>query len=286
MKKQLSVKKKLGFFTLAVTMAIVVLLTITTPVMADTPTTITLLSGGTTQTAGYTYINPVADPLNPALYSSGGAWYDAPVIIDQPGVWVQSPPAQWVSSTAANSGTEDGSTLDSWRLFQDEFTIPSGATIISADVNVIAADNAFELYLNGILIDSTDDWNPTATVYDPSPEPVDNEIPFQHSVTYTITPQIGDNTLTFVVRNWDNLGSWNPTGLLYAASITYETSSTPTTTTPPTTSTPVSVGGTVFPIDKTQLMLPWLCAGVGSLSVLFLVGRVVLFRKKQRTTNR
>jgi hypothetical protein len=288
----MKITKKLGLVTLALVLAGITTLLCTTPAMADSPITITLLSGDTTQTAGYTYNNPVADPLNPSLYSSGGVWYDAPVVIDQPGVWVQSPPAQWVSSTAEDSGTEDGSTLDSWRLFQDQFTIPTGATIISADVNVIAADNAFELYLNGILIDSTDTWNPTATVYDPSPEPVDNEIPFQHSVSYTITPQIGVNTLTFVVRNWDNLGSWNPTGLLYSASIIYATSSEPTTTTttPPTTpttppTTPHSVGGTVNQIDKMQVLFPWIGGGIG-LVLASLVIKGVWFRRKQVVRNR
>ena len=35
----------------------------------------------------------------------------------------------------------------------------------------IAADNAFELYFNGVLIDSTANWGPIATVYGDSPEP-------------------------------------------------------------------------------------------------------------------
>ncbi len=267
MKKRFSLTKNIGLVAVAFVLASITTLFTVTPVMADAPITITLLSGGTTQTAGYTLTNPVADPLNPSLYSGGGTWYDAPVVIDPPSVWVQSPPAQWVSSTATDYGTEGGNTLDSWRLFQDQFTIPSGATIISANVNVIAADNAFELYLNGMLIDSTANWNPTATVYDPSPEPVDNEIPFQHSVTYTITPQIGVNTLTFVVRNWDNLGSWNPTGLLYAASITYEPSSVPPTP-------PAIVGGTVYPIDKMQLLLPWIGVGLGFVAVLLVFSGV------------
>jgi hypothetical protein len=81
------------------------------------------------------------------------------------------------------------------------------------------------------------------------------------------------NTLTFVVRNWDNLGSWNPTGLLYSANITYESSSV----TPP-----VSVGGTVFKIDKFQLMLPWLGASLGALLVLC----GFFLRKKLHLTNR
>lgn len=43
---------------------------------------------------------------------------------------------------------------------------------------------------------------------------------------------------------------------------------TPPTTTPPTTTTPVSVGGIVYPIDKMQVMLPWLAI----LGFILLVG--------------
>jgi hypothetical protein len=273
MKKRFNMKKKLRFLTLALAMAIVTLLTIAMPAMADTPVshTITLLSGDTTEAAGYSTSNTTADPLNPALYSAG-TWYDAPVIIDQPGVWVQSPPAQWVSSTANYSGTEGGNTLDSWRLFQDQFTIPSGATIISANVNVIAADNAFELYLNGNLIDSTATWDPVATVYGVSPVPDESQVPFRAFTTYHITPQAGVvNTLTFVVRNWDNLGYPNPTGLLYSASITYETSSVP----------PGVVGGTVYPVDKMQLLMPWLGVGLGAMILFSFTINRLFFRKRQ-----
>jgi hypothetical protein len=277
MKKQLNITKKLGFLTLALAMAIVTLLTIATPVMADAPVshTITLLSGGTTQTAGYTLNNPVANPRNPSLYSGSGNWSAAPVITDQPDVWVQFGGAKWVSTTAADSGTEGGYTGNSWRLLRDQFTVPTGANITSATLR-IASDNAFELYFNDTFIDSTALWGPDTTVYGPSPEPVDNETPFRAYVTYTIYPHVGTNTFDFVLRNWDNLGLWNPTGLLYAASITYEVSSGP----------PVAVGGTVFPVDKYQLLLPWFGVGLGALLVVFLAINRLFFRKRQRTPNR
>ncbi|MGD0780922.1 MAG: hypothetical protein ABR954_09155 [Dehalococcoidales bacterium] len=280
MKKQLNNTKKRGFLTLAMAMAIVTLLTIATPVMADAPVshTITLLSGGSTQTAGFTLTNPVADPLNPSLYSGSGTWSAAPVVADQPSVWVQFSSAQWVSTTAADSGTEGGYTGDSWRLMRDQFTVPTGANITSATLR-IASDNAFELYFNGTFIDSTATWGPDTTVYGPSPEPVDNETPFRFSVIYTITPHVGTNTFVFVVRNWDNLGSWNPTGLLYATSITYEESSQPPTT-------PPAVGGTVFPVDKYQLLLPWFGVGLGALLVVFLAINRLFFRKKQHISHR
>jgi hypothetical protein len=283
MKKQVKMTKRIGFLTMVVVLAFISTLAAITPVMADAPvtTTITLPSGSTTQTAGYTINNPVANPLNPFLYSFADTWPNAPVVTDQPGTWVQFGTAQWVSTTAADSGTEGGYTGDSWRLMRDQFTVPTGATITSATIR-IASDNAFELYLNGTFIDSTATWGPYTTVYGPTPEPIDNEDPFQLSVIYTITPQIGVNTFMFVVRNWDNLGSPNPTGLLYSASITYETSSTP----PPTTTHPAAVGGTVFGVDKTQLLLPWLGVFIGCVVTLSLLVAGLFFRKRQRVNNR
>ncbi len=287
MKRRIKTTKKLGL--LALSIAMIGLLFTTMPVMADAPVshTINLPSGGTTETAGYTLTNPVADPLNPSLYSGGGTWFTAPIVADQPSVWVQFGDAQWVSTTAEDSGTEGGYTGDSWRLMRDQFTVPAGANITSATIR-IASDNAFELYLNGTFIDSTATWGPDTTVYGPSPEPIDNETPFQFFVIYDITPQIGTNTFLFVVRNWDNLGNWNPTGLLYSATINYTTSSVPPTTTPPATTLPptthpVSVGGTVYPIDKFQLMLPWLAVGFGG---LFAVALAVFSWKKLRITNK
>jgi hypothetical protein len=284
MKKQITTTKRLGFLALGAILAVSALFLTVTPVMADTPVshTITLLSGGTTQTAGYTNTNPFPDQLNPALYTGGGTWFSAPVITDHlEGIWVQATSgAQWVSTTADYSGVDNDDTGDGWRLYKDSFSIPDGATITSASIE-IAADNAYEIYLNGNLIATTDDWDPVATVYGVSPEPGGTMLPFQTLTTYPIN---GANTLMIVVRNWDNLGSWNPTGLLYTVSVTYETSAPPTTTTPPTTTatptTPVAVGGTVYPIDKLQLLLPWLGLGLGGLLILtFTVNRFVVRKK-------
>ncbi|MHB8104588.1 MAG: hypothetical protein ACYDG5_03500, partial [Dehalococcoidales bacterium] len=111
MERQFNMKKKLGFLTVALALAISALLLAAAPVIASPITqTITLPSGGTTQTAGYTLNNPVADPLNPFLYSGNGTWSNAPVITDQPSVWVQFGSAQWVSTTADDSGTDGGYT--------------------------------------------------------------------------------------------------------------------------------------------------------------------------------
>jgi hypothetical protein len=272
MKWQSNITKKLGLLALA--FAIISLLAIAVPVTADPLSqTITLLSGGTTQTAGYTYVNPFPLQLNPTVYSGGGSWFSAPVITSQPGAWVQIPPAQWVSTTASFSGSDTNYTGDGWRLFQDQFTIPTGVTITAATIEV-AADNAFELYLNGNLIDSTATWVPSATIYGVSPVPFGPATPYTNTVTYSVTPQIGVNTFMFVVRNWSIGGGNNPTGLLYSASITYETSA------------PAAIGGTVNKVDKFQLLLPWLGIGLGTLLVLPLTINRLFFRNKQRIPKR
>jgi hypothetical protein len=211
--------------------------------------------------------------LNPAVYSGTGTWFDAPVVTVPASQWIQMiTGAQWVSTTADYSGTDNDYKGDGWRLFRDQFTIPSGANITSATIQ-IAGDNAFELYLNGNLIAST---APVETVYGASPEPGGSMAPFENIVTYTITPQTGANTLMFVVRNWALSSGNNPTGLLYTASITYETSSVP----------PGIVGGTVYPIDKMQLLLPWLGAGLGAVILLSFTINRFFFRKKQVIPNR
>lgn len=216
--------------------------------------------------------------LDPAVYSFG-SWTPAIPITVPAATWVQTASgALWVSTTADYSGTDNDYKGDAWRLYKDEFTIPDGATIDAASIR-IAGDNAYELYLNGVLIDSTVNWNPSATVFGDSPEPGGTMIPFEQVVTYTLNPQSGVNTLMFVVRNWDNDDNSNPTGLLYSASITYETSAIPPTPF-------VTVGGEVFKVDKFQLLLPWFGAGLGALLVLALAVNRLFFRRKQRIPNR
>jgi hypothetical protein len=86
-----------------------------------------------------------------------------------------------------------------------------------------------------------------------------------------------------VVRNWGYDDSSNPTGLLYTASITYSTSSIPPTTPP---SSLISVGGTVFEINKAQLLLPWFSEGLGLLLVLSGAVYGLFFWKRHPIRNR
>ena len=234
--------KKLSILVLACLLAVALMIPMATPAMAVSPTTITLVSGTATQTAGYTTTNPVATPLVATLYSTP-LWPNAfPVTPPVIPPWVDPATdpafagsgAVWVSTVADNYGNDGNILTDSWRLFKAEFTIPTGATSISGQVTAATADNTFEIYFNTGLLFTTE---PTETVYGDAPTqpfPRDPPYPFQQVYgPFPISPAVGLNTLYFVVRNWDNLASSdsNPTGLLYKATITYTLGTATTTTT-------------------------------------------------------
>jgi hypothetical protein len=128
--------------------------------------------------------------------------------------------AKWIS-TSYLIGQDGGSIPDSsWRWFHEEFVIPDNSEILSANLLSATADNAEEVYFNGILVgwdgeiqgDYHDDheW---ATIKD-----------------YDIDPVTGENTLDFIVRNYPGSTSPtdNPTGLIYKTTIDYEVTETET----------------------------------------------------------
>jgi hypothetical protein len=234
--------KKLSILILACLLAVALAIPVATPVMAATPVTLTLVSGTATQTAGYTTANPSPTPLTDTLYSTP-AWPNAaPVASPVIPPWVNPATdpafsgsgAVWVSTIAGDYGNDGNILTDSWRLFKAEFTIPTGATAISGQVTAVTGDNTFEIYFNNVLLFTTE---PNDTVYGvapPQPGSRDPPYPFQQVYgPFGISPVVGLNTLYFVVRNWDNLGSSNsnPTGLLYKAIITYTLGTDTTTTT-------------------------------------------------------
>ncbi len=161
---------------------------------------------------------PAAAKLNAASY--GGSWSAASVVANPDGSWTAIGGANWVSTTTANSGVENANESDAWRLFRASFNIANFNTVTGANIQ-IAADNAFELYLNGSLIATTATWNPAAPVYGTGPGPSGTTVPFEEAATYSLPVQQGANTLMFVVRNWDNSGQGNPSGLLYKVTIRY-----------------------------------------------------------------
>jgi len=160
--------------------------------------------------------------LLPASYS--GSWTNASVISSIPSPWAAISGASWVSTTSANSGVENANEGDAWRLFKHDFTIPNGATGISGSIQV-AGDNAYEVYLNESLINTTDS---VAPVYGSGNG---NTAPYSSLATINISPVAGPNTLMFVVRNWNNNGQANPTGLLYQANIQFDPDLVPPTVT-------------------------------------------------------
>ena len=172
--------------------------------------TMVLVSGTGIQSAGYTTTLP-ADPLNPTSY--GGAWSPAVASTDIASTWYHADQAPfgsgavWVSSAAIREGLNSE---DQWRLFRQDFTLPAGSTLDSAHL-AYTADNAVDVYLNGVLITSTGQVNDMA--------PVDHS---DYSTAYSadFTPQTGSNTMLFVVRNFKNTG-FNPSALLYNATIQY-----------------------------------------------------------------
>ena len=84
----------------------------------------------------------------------------------------------------------------------------------------LAADNAFEVDLNGIRVATSADFSPSAPVYGAWPAS-GNTQPFTQVWNYALAPANGSNTLIFVVRNWDNGGGSNPSGLIYKVTVTH-----------------------------------------------------------------
>ncbi len=152
-------------------------------------------------------------PINTTSYT----WSDAQVISELASPWTTISGANWISTTAANSGQDSSSEGDAWRLFKTTFVAPANVTAAKV---YLAADNAFEFYLNGTLIATSANFSPSAPVYGTA-SPGGSTLPFSTVWIYNITPVTGTNTLTFVVRNWNNGGGSNPTGLIYKVTVTH-----------------------------------------------------------------
>lgn len=178
--------------------------------------TMLLVSGSATQSAGYTTTQPSV-PLDPAGY--GGVWSPAVASSDIASTWYladQAPfgsGAVWISSAAVREGA---SSENQWRLFRQDFNLPAGSTIDSANL-AYTADNAVDVYLNGVQIATT------GQVYDMAPA---DHSDYASSYNAGFTPHTGSNSMLFVVRNFRNNG-FNPTALLYKATIEYTVQDTP-----------------------------------------------------------
>jgi hypothetical protein len=126
--------------------------------------------------------------------------------------WPSIPGATWVSTAYY---VEAPYWANSWRWFHDEFELCAGAYNIQAGLGVAAtADNAEELYFNGVVVGSDGEVE--------GPFVDDHE--WNTIIDYPITPVPGMNTLDFIVRNYSGNDSPtdNPTGLLYRVELTYD----------------------------------------------------------------
>ncbi len=180
--------------------------------------TTTLVSGTDTQFKHLATVNPVGSSADGsftlgtpgAAVAAGpdgfpGAWDTAANDPDVAGAIFVNNMATAPSNPA---GVEDGQNglIDTWRLFSHSFTIPAGATLISANLHV-SADNSVEAFLDNASVGTSPDFT---TVSD---------------LPLTITP--GAHELEFVVKNDSYDGATNPTAVIYKATVDYCVPNTP-----------------------------------------------------------
>jgi hypothetical protein len=173
------------------------------------PATLDIKSSTATEFRGMSSILP-ADLSDEAYYPAGtkgfavltdsdgfpGAWANASADPDVSGaVWVSN--SATAPSNPANPTNGDG-TIDTYRLYRQTFTIPTGATGITTPILHLTADNSVTAYINNQLIGTATDYN---TVND---------------LSLPITLTAGNTyTLEFAVKNDAYQGAMNPTGLIY-----------------------------------------------------------------------
>jgi hypothetical protein len=174
------------------------------------PTQLSVVSGTAAQFIGLVE-STTPSPLNDEADYTGGTAGAAVAADDTgyPGAWdaasndanISGSGAIWVNNMAdqPNNPADGGGNgaVDSWRLFEHEFTIPTGSTDITNPATLyFTADNEVTVFLDGVEIASHNDYATVDSVVLP-----------------TLTA--GTHTLQFAVRNWGVDAFDNPTGLLY-----------------------------------------------------------------------
>jgi hypothetical protein len=121
--------------------------------------------------------------------------------------WPTITGASWISNSYY---IEEPIAASTWRWFNHEFTVPGYP--LSGTIEV-TADNAEDVYLNGILVGSDGE------IQDPW---ADNH-EWNTIIPYDIYPLEGLNDLDIIVRNYPGSSSptSNPTGLIYKVIINY-----------------------------------------------------------------
>jgi hypothetical protein len=117
------------------------------------------------------------------------------------GVWPRLADAPWVWKTRLES-PEDAATGGPPVTFEKLFALPANASEITGSIQ-ISVDNAYALYLNGVLIGADGDWTTVET--------------------YAIQPVPGINVLRVEAQNYPGCGhsSCNPAGLTFRAEISF-----------------------------------------------------------------
>jgi hypothetical protein len=212
---------------LAVLLTVVLVAALFVPVATNV---LASVSPSTISSGVNTQVVATAFTLPPSITGSYN-WVSASVISPKHPNWTAINGADWVSTTGYNNGNygvENATERDAWRLFKEEFTVPQGMTAVSGTLQ-IAGDNAYEVYLNGHLLASTAGFSPAAPVYGPWNGATGSMIPFEntYNVPFSFAANEGVNTFIFVLRNWDNNGSPNPSGLIYRVDMQYRQNPNP-----------------------------------------------------------
>lgn len=172
-------------------------------------------SSAKTQNAGFTTKNPYGAELKISSYEN--LWQDSIPYPNGayllPSAYPSLNEAIWISTDA--SGLEGSYNDWQWRLFTDNFTLPSDATGLSGKI-YYSADNDAAAYANGDQLGSTKDIN----IFDPV-LPSGNPYIFSSVWEEDFLPLPGKNTIDFVLRNWAWSSAGNPTALVYNVAVDF-----------------------------------------------------------------
>jgi hypothetical protein len=148
--------------------------------------------------------------FTPAPFS--GAATVVPTADNGPG-WVTASPAQWIAPMENETGVAgSGNPAGSYTYqgsFASDFLVPTTITVTGA----FAADNSAQLYINGVLADSTPAIGFTALT--------------QINFTFTASAGLAIVPVQFVVDNTPDANAVNPTGLLVSDLVFSTTATTP-----------------------------------------------------------
>lgn len=202
--KENFVRKK--SWILALVLAVSLIIPMAVPAMAASPVT-QVSRPGIAAWGPVTAYTPLSDWGTPGTAVATWKHPSWPMIPSSSAVWI---------STAATTEPE-GVGYASWRRFQDTINIPVNAYNIQVSVLKATADNAEEVYWNGVLVGSDGE---TQGVFTDNQEwgTLKNYIVPAGSATP------GANTLDFIVRNYPGQANPtnNPTGLIYTVTVTYD----------------------------------------------------------------